>query len=164
MRQELIKYFEEDCTKGSFTVTFGYFSLLLRIPLKAAAQSVGKLPLSPWQSCHPIHVKPATQSMAKLPPSPQESCRLIHGKVATHGGCRLPPSERSDAGLDRFYSEVASVVNFALRFRIDSPLSSILYALWTRRSRMASAKVGSPMASCQCSTGNWLVTIVARVS
>ena len=28
MRQELIKYFEEDCTKGSFTVTFGYFSLL----------------------------------------------------------------------------------------------------------------------------------------
>lgn len=29
----------------------------------------------------------------------------------------------------------------------------------TRRSRMASAMVGSPMISCQCSTGSWLVTM-----
>jgi hypothetical protein len=35
-------------------------------------------------------------------------------------------------------------------------------ALWTRRSRMASARVASPMAACQCSMGSWLVTMVER--
>ena len=33
--------------------------------------------------------------------------------------------------------------------RIDSPLSASLWALWTKRSRMASARVGSPIVSCQ---------------
>ena len=29
---------------------------------------------------------------------------------------------------------------------------------------MASARVGSPIASCQCDGGSWLVTIVERVT
>ncbi len=36
----------------------------------------------------------------------------------------------------------------ALIFRMEGPSSSSLWALWTIRSRMASAKVGSPMTSC----------------
>ena len=41
--------------------------------------------------------------------------------------------------------------------RRDSPLRSMRYAVWMMRSRMASARVGSPMIWCQCSTGTWLV-------
>ena len=44
--------------------------------------------------------------------------------------------------------------------RIDGPSSARRWALCTRRSRIASAKVGSPMTSCQASTGNWLVISV----
>ena len=43
-----------------------------------------------------------------------------------------------------------------LRFlRIDSPRISIRWAVCTRRSRMPSAMVGSPICSCQRETGNW---------
>ena len=40
-----------------------------------------------------------------------------------------------------------------------SPLSSMRCALWTMRSRMASASVGSPTISYQRSRGTWLVMI-----
>src|SRR5204863_8842440 len=43
-----------------------------------------------------------------------------------------------------------------------SPLRLSRCALCTSRSRMASAIVGSPMISCQCSTGSWLVIMVER--
>jgi hypothetical protein len=43
-----------------------------------------------------------------------------------------------------------------------SPASSRRWALWTRRSRIASAKVGWSIAACQSATGSWLVTIVER--
>src|SRR2546428_10801023 len=46
--------------------------------------------------------------------------------------------------------------------RIDSPLSSMRCALCTKRSRMLSAMLGSPICSCQCSMGSWLVRIVER--
>ena len=49
-------------------------------------------------------------------------------------------------------------------FRLDFPLSAMRWALCTSRSRMASASVGSPIASCQCSTGSWLVTRVECVA
>ena len=44
--------------------------------------------------------------------------------------------------------------------RMLSPVIGIRWALWTRRSRMASASVGLPMISCHCSTGTRLVTMV----
>src|ERR1700739_2098903 len=44
------------------------------------------------------------------------------------------------------------------RRRSDGPLRSMRWARWIMRSRMASAKVGSPMTSCQRLTGTWLVT------
>lgn len=51
---------------------------------------------------------------------------------------------------------------FAVRFRRRlSPRSWMRWALWTRRSRMASARVGLPIRSCQRSTGTWLVISVA---
>ena len=48
-------------------------------------------------------------------------------------------------------------------FCIDWPLSVIRWALCTRRSRRASAMVGSPITLCQCSTGSWLVMMVDAV-
>jgi len=45
--------------------------------------------------------------------------------------------------------------------RSESPLSLRRWALWTMRSRMASARVGSPMRTCHWSTGTWLVMRVA---
>lgn len=47
--------------------------------------------------------------------------------------------------------------------RLDSPKSLIWWALWTRRSSRASARVASPMASCHILTGSWLVTRVERL-
>jgi hypothetical protein len=41
--------------------------------------------------------------------------------------------------------------------RIEGPCRSMTWALWTRRSQMASASVGSPISSCQALTGTWLV-------
>src|SRR5579859_1023545 len=55
---------------------------------------------------------------------------------------------------------VSAVSWAALTLRIDSPESASRWALWTRRSRMASASVGSARYSCQLSTGSWLVTSV----
>ena len=43
----------------------------------------------------------------------------------------------------------SSGVRLAASLRMDSPFSSIRWALCTRRSRMASARVGSPINSCQ---------------
>jgi hypothetical protein len=51
-----------------------------------------------------------------------------------------------------------------LRFlRMDSPRISMRWALCTKRSRMPSAMVGSPICSCQRETGNCEVRIVERV-
>ena len=47
--------------------------------------------------------------------------------------------------------------------RMDSPCISRRWALCTSRSRMLSAKVGSPICSCHLATGSWLVRIVERV-
>ena len=44
------------------------------------------------------------------------------------------------------------------RRRSDGPLRSMRWARWMMRSRMASARVGSPMTSCQRLIGTWLVT------
>ncbi len=46
--------------------------------------------------------------------------------------------------------------------RADLPCSSIWWALWTSRSRILSARAGSPICSCQRLTGIWLVRIVER--
>ena len=46
--------------------------------------------------------------------------------------------------------------------RTELPFSSIWWALWTSRSRMLSARVGSPICSCQRLTGIWLVRIIER--
>ncbi len=48
-----------------------------------------------------------------------------------------------------FTSSVHSGSRLACFFLMDSPFSLILYALCSNRSRMASASVGSPIASCQ---------------
>jgi hypothetical protein len=48
-------------------------------------------------------------------------------------------------------------------FRMDSPRISMRWALWTKRSRMLSAMVGSPICSCQRETVSWEVRTVERV-
>jgi len=47
--------------------------------------------------------------------------------------------------------------------RIESPFISMRWALWTRRSRIPSATVGSPTCSCQRATGSCEVRIMDRV-
>jgi hypothetical protein len=54
----------------------------------------------------------------------------------------------------------SSFWRLAAALRRLSPLRLRRWALWTKRSRIASASVGWPMTSCQCSTGSWLVTMV----
>ena len=76
--------------------------------------------------------KPITRSDANRSPVPTQTDHL---------------SERSDAGRNH-ESRFSVRVDGRLRFRIESPFRSSLYALCTRRSRIALASVGSPMTSC----------------
>lgn len=68
------------------------------------------------------------------------------------GASRTPVSahrERSEATLGVAGQVVAS--GTLLSFRLDGPLRSILYALWTKRSKIASATPGSPIQACHLS-------------
>ena len=85
-----------------------------------------------WQTDHPFRRKPITCSGANRSPVPTQTDHL---------------SERSDAGRNH-ESRFSVRVDGRLRFRIESPFRSSLYALCTRRSRIALASVGSPMTSC----------------
>jgi len=65
---------------------------------------------------------------------------------------------------DRQYPFLGAQAFFPPRsLRMDSPRISMRWALCTSRSRMLSAKVGSPICSCHWATGSWLVRIVERV-
>ena len=60
---------------------------------------------------------------------------------------------------DQFTDSHAAELSLATRRRrSDGPLRSMRWARWMMRSRMASARVGSPMTSCQRLAGSWLVT------
>lgn len=50
------------------------------------------------------------------------------------------------------------VVTSAVQIADSGPPKTL--KLWSKRLRMASASVASPMAACQCSIGSWLVTMV----
>ena len=63
---------------------------------------------------------------------------------------------------DRDHSGLGSLSGLRF-FRMDSARISMRWALWTKRSRMPSAMVGSPICSCQRETGSWEVRRVERV-
>src|ERR1019366_2274461 len=54
----------------------------------------------------------------------------------------------------------AAASSAAWIFRIDGTSRARREELWAMRSRMASAKVGSPIPSCHVSVGSWLVMSV----
>jgi hypothetical protein len=71
----------------------------------------------------------------------------------------------SDGGLSTAASSPikdAIQVNEELSFRIESPFRGILWALWIKRSRMASGRVGSPIWARHLSTGSCAATRVER--
>ena len=94
----------------------------------------------------------------------------------THSAGTLPGSERSDGCLapflwqqqgERSDDHPLSSVVFSpspFLFLIDGPFSDNTCALWTRRSQIASATVGSTSISCQVFVGTWLLTTVERWS
>ena len=89
-------------------------------------------------------------------PGPGFPITLTGGRGAADVGCGSPPEahllsvDASESGMSVTVSveSTASAALAAARLR-ESPLSSSRWAPWTRRSRMASATVGSPSASCQ---------------
>src|SRR5580700_11251560 len=56
--------------------------------------------------------------------------------------------------------QCSSAARFVMALRSLSPVRLRRWALWTRRSRMASATVGLAIMSCQCFRSSWLVTMV----
>ncbi len=80
------------------------------------------------------------------PPDSEGKCHAIPMEVATL------ESERSVASFWLFVITWSSVSS-RIFFRSDFPFRLILCALCTRRSRMTSATVGSPICSCQFSSG-----------
>ena len=77
---------------------------------------------------------------------------------------RMAQDQGSDAPSTRGIFLFSAQAFFPPRsLRIDSPCISMRWALCTSRSRMLSAKVGSPICSCHLATGSWLVKMVERV-
>jgi len=70
---------------------------------------------------------------------------------------------RSESELRLDHAQPGSYAFGFPRFlRIESPRISMRWALWTSRSRMPSASVGSPICSCHFETGSCEVRIVER--
>ena len=92
-----------------------------------------------------IPMKAATDSEGKRPAIPIES-----GHFAGLGAKR----RRGVVHLVSFVLVFPLADKGLLCFRMDSPFSVMAWALWTSRSNMASARVGSPRYSCQLATGS----------
>jgi len=80
--------------------------------------------------------------------------RLFRSKSATHSDEVGHPLRGCAAGRRLMSHRVSIASIFDRSLRIEGPFRSILYALCTTRSRMASAMVGSLSASCQLATGS----------
>jgi hypothetical protein len=138
----------------------------------SATQSTGMLPSTLRHDCHPrsvatldrmislsslllsMVVARAVRFFAVLPPGQQLRSQPMRRALRQLGNA----ASRWSLGATRrwacqIYTD-AALANVACRLRMESPFKAILYALWTSRSRIASARVGSPIASCQCSTGS----------
>ena len=78
----------------------------------------------------------------------------IYGPIGEGADTGTPP-ESAFRQRSVFHSPDFSVRDFpfALLSPIEAPFSSILWAPWTRRSQIASARVSSPMAACHTLTG-----------
>ena len=109
-------------------------------------------PCSPDRKSAPFGEDVPSRPSLRIPVKP---ITRSGGKPITCSGANRSPvptqtdhlSERSDAGRNH-ESRFSVRVDGRLRFRIESPFRSSLYALCTRRSRIALASVGSPMTSC----------------
>jgi len=102
----------------------------VRIPMKAATRSGRNRPAIPIESGHSAGF------------GAKRRCGVVHLVPATR------PAGKSVVPVFPF------VGKGLLRFRMDSPFRVMVWALWTSRSRMASARVGSPRYSCQLATGS----------
>jgi len=133
----------------------------------------GFLPPSPRECCHPrsvatldrmislcalllsMDVASAAHFFAALLRGQQMHSQSMRQAPRPLGSAASRWSLRSNATLGGLpYTDGTCLGTVACRLRMESPFKAILYALWTSRSRMASARVGSPIASCQCSTGS----------
>src|SRR5262245_11035800 len=110
-----------------------------------------------------IPVDSATHSGSTRPPVPEH--------LGAIGAQRRDPCSGHLALLvgarGRVDDQLLSSVFFSpspFFFLIDGPFSESTCALWTSRSQIASATVGSASISCQVFVGTWLVTTVDRWS
>jgi hypothetical protein len=73
---------------------------------------------------------------------------VLHRAILSR--CRMHVLSMSKSASTKANGQDCGSSGFLPRFlRIDSPVSSMRKALWTSRSRMLSAMVGSPICSCQ---------------
>ena len=83
---------------------------------------------------------------------------FIPAKMNTHSGTPIPAEGEHLQALKYwaryYYPKCSSSVNNPRIFLIDSPFRFSLCALCKSRSKMASAKVASPMYLCQLMIGN----------
>jgi group II intron reverse transcriptase/maturase len=105
---------------------------------------------------------PGSQSARTRPPVPDHP-----GAIGAQRRDPLPASGPPLAARGRLDDRPYSSVFFPpipFIFLIDGPFSASTCALWTSRSQIASARVGSASISCQLFVGTWLVTTVDRWS
>ena len=79
---------------------------------------------------------------------------VFRWKLPPVPGITLPHDVPSNSRVDSNTKVAGLRQLWAYNFLTDSPFSSIRWAVWIRRSQMASAIVASPITSCQLFTGS----------
>jgi hypothetical protein len=104
---------------------------------------------------------------AVRPHGEAESAVGVVGRVGNSQGelsKRVWEAQGAFHGRGAFHRPGSHPSFFSGRFRRDGPFITILWALCSTRSRIASATVGSPSWSCHRFVGSWLVMIVDRTA
>src|SRR5665647_19472 len=122
--------------------------------------------IAPLLPAHPRRLR--YPGRKRLPAHSAEGEHLFRRKPNT--GSAQAEHHRSEATrlllrcLRTVRLQVNSGAPYGVLLRNDSPFSSILTALCRRRSRSASAMLGSATRWCHLATGSWLATIVERTA
>lgn len=139
-------------------------TVVLSVPARAAGDSSAVF-LGKWCGSGTLDITSLSPPTGSFVPAPC-GFRRRRAPVPIDGGRRfrmMAAMDSDDPGrsLRRWrYDQVRwrcpgqAGLALAMALRMDSPFRMRRCALWTRRSRMASARVGSPMAACQASTGS----------
>ena len=120
-------------------------------PVQAGVGNAGSVAFGPSRSLQAFSMPAAGSTGLRPRKRPRRLSEIRRSRSRSYDRTSdFKSSERSDVDHGLAFGVVFGA---AFVFRIERPLSSMRWALWSRRSQMASAWLGSPITPCQSLTG-----------